>query len=388
MAPTAEQSSVLVAVLAPDVSSTGGIQRAVRALLQVLADLGLREQTAVLTVWQGHGWPEEGAGPPSAPRSGRVPYARQLAFVRDALAVARRRPRAMLICHPHLAPIGLIARRTFGVPYLVWCHGKEAWAPGRTVRAGLRGAKYVVAGSRYTADRVGEVAGLDRERLRVISYCLPPRSRPEATTGRDASPIILTAARLEKDETYKGIDTLIYAMPAIHRTIPEARLVVVGDGSDRARLERLAGMLDVADAVEFTGRIDDDQLRELYATATVFAMPSRFRLRPSPEGEGFGLVYIEAGAAGLPVVAGRGGGVGDAVIDGETGLMTDASDPTEVASAVTRLLGDRDLARRLGDAGRARAVDEFAFERFRSEFAELLGALIDELPSCAESSAS
>jgi glycosyltransferase involved in cell wall biosynthesis len=116
----------------------------------------------------------------------------------------------------------------------------------------------------------------------------------------------------------------------------------------------------------------DEQLAEAYATARIFAMPARHRLEPRPEGEGFGLVYLEAAAAGLPVVAGAGGGVEDAVEDGESGMLVDAHDVDAVADAIVRLLSDRSLARRMGERGRDLAAHNFSYETFRERIGELV----------------
>jgi phosphatidylinositol alpha-1,6-mannosyltransferase len=116
----------------------------------------------------------------------------------------------------------------------------------------------------------------------------------------------------------------------------------------------------------------------------VFALPSRLSVGPRAEGEGFGLVFVEAAAAGLPVVAGRGGAVDEVVEDGETGLLVDPRDANEVAAAVGRLLADPRMAARLGQAGRRRVVTEFTFERFRERMARLVGDLAETPLSTAE----
>jgi len=157
--------------------------------------------------------------------------------------------------------------------------------------------------------------------------------------------------------------------------VPDARLTVVGDGPDRDRLERIATCLGIDARVQFAGEVDDERLRLLYTTAGVFALPGRVRLQPAPEGEGFGLVFLEAAAAGLPVVAGRAGGAVDAVVDLHTGFLVDPEDSEAVAARLVELLEDPDLARRLGDMGRARVAKEFSFERF----AERLRAMVDRL---------
>jgi phosphatidylinositol alpha-1,6-mannosyltransferase len=186
----------------------------------------------------------------------------------------------------------------------------------------------------------------------------------------------LTVARLHPDHAYKGIDTLIEVWPQVVASVPDATLVVVGEGPDRARLERLAQDRGVAEAVTFTGRLSDEVLAEAYETAALFAMPGRHATGPGAQGEGFGVVYIEAGATGLPVMAGAGGGADDAVEHDVSGLVVDPSDHGAVAGAIVRVLTDADLARRLGEGGRRLAETRFSYQAFRAG----VQSLIDELP--------
>src|SRR5262249_52881604 len=142
---------------------------------------------------------------------------------------------------------------------------------------------------------------------------------------------VLCVARLDRDDMYKGVDMLLRAWPRVLEGSPDARLVVVGDGNDRPRLAGIAASVGVEAAVEFRRRVPDNELGELYRTATVFALPGRARMGPAPEGEGFGLVFIEAQAAGLPPIAGRAAGAMEALVDGETGLFVDPDDPEDIA---------------------------------------------------------
>jgi phosphatidylinositol alpha-1,6-mannosyltransferase len=156
------------------------------------------------------------------------------------------------------------------------------------------------------------------------------------------------------ENRYKGFDVMIRALPLVRTRVPDARWVVVGDGSLRSELEVLALSGGLSDCVMFAGALDDAGRDRWLDRADVFAMPSR--LEPgSWSGEGFGIAYLEAGVHGLPCVAGNVGGSVDAVIDGETGLLVDPTDHVAVADAIARLLLDPTLRLRLGAAGRARA---------------------------------
>jgi phosphatidyl-myo-inositol dimannoside synthase len=149
----------------------------------------------------------------------------------------------------------------------------------------------------------------------------------------------------------KGQDVLIRALPEVRRRVPGAVLLLVGGGPDAPRLHRLAAEHGVADAVVLTGSVPWEELPAHYDAGDVFAMPCRTR-HGGLEVEGLGIVFLEASATGLPVVAGRSGGSPDAVLDGRTGTVVDGRRVAEVAGAVADLLADQDRARAVGAAGR------------------------------------
>ena len=161
----------------------------------------------------------------------------------------------------------------------------------------------------------------------------------------------MVVSRLE--ERYKGHDVVLRALPLVRNSVPGAHLHVIGDGSLRGYLESLARSLGVADAVTFHGRVSDEARDEIVRRASVFAMLSR--LDALGRGEGFGIVFVEAGRLGLPVVAGGVAGALDAVVDGETGILVDPEDHVAAADAISALLSDPEFAARLGAAGRERA---------------------------------
>jgi phosphatidyl-myo-inositol dimannoside synthase len=172
--------------------------------------------------------------------------------------------------------------------------------------------------------------------------------------GLSDRPVIVCVSRLVPR---KGQDMLIRALPAIRRRVPDAALLIVSGGPYRSTLQKLAAGQDVV----FTGSVPWAELPAHFAAGDVFAMPCRTRNR-GLDVEGLGIVYLEASATGLPVVAGDSGGAPDAVREGETGFVVDGRDPGAIADRVAALLADRDLARRLGSAGRAWVETEWRWD--------------------------
>ncbi len=282
------------------------------------------------------------------------------------LTLYRRQHFGLIECGQAL-PFGVIAllfKRVYSIPYVIWSHGREILKPQQypilrgVLRAVLQEADLVVSNSERTRQSVIEL-GVLPDRVRVI---YPPVDTQRFHPNIDPSPvvarhnwqgkrIILTVGRLVRR---KGVDTVIRALPAILEAVPDMVYVIVGDGPDRRRLETVAQGLDIGDSVNFVGLVDDVILPAYYAACDVFVMVSR-SIPEAGEVEGFGIVYLEAGACGKPVVAGRSGGVAEAVQDGISGLLVDPSDVVAVRDAVIRILQDPALAARLGAGGRRRA---------------------------------
>jgi phosphatidylinositol alpha-1,6-mannosyltransferase len=157
----------------------------------------------------------------------------------------------------------------------------------------------------------------------------------------------------------KGQDMLIRALPTVKKKVPDAKLLIVSGGPDRDRLAKLAKGQE--DDVIFTGSVPWESLPEHYAAGDVYAMPCRTR-RQGLDVEGLGIVYLEASATGLPVVAGNSGGAPDAVLENETGYVVDGRDVPTIADRLVTLLKDRDLARKMGAAGRAWVEKEWRWD--------------------------
>ncbi|MGW0201232.1 glycosyltransferase family 4 protein, partial [Nonomuraea sp. NPDC003201] len=251
-------------------------------------------------------------------------------------------------------------------------HGHEAsWASAPGFRAVLRRigehADVVTYLGEYTRGRL--VAAVPPGKLvRLAPGVDVGQFRPDAPKaelGLDGRPVVVCVSRLVPR---KGQDQLIRAWPRVLRSVPGAVLLLVGGGPHRRTLERLAAGRE---SIRFTGTVPAASLPGYYAAADVFAMPCRTRWK-GVDVEGLGIVFLEASATGLPVVAGASGGAPDAVRPGETGLVVDGEDPGEVAQAIVELLTDPDKARKMGAGGRDWIARDWAWEHVAARFRALL----------------
>jgi len=259
-----------------------------------------------------------------------------------------------------LCRVALRVKALFGVPAGVLVHGNDILRARRDPRLvqALGRLDFVAANSSWTRRVVEEVTGR-REGVVTVNPFLDPDRFP-GVSGEEAAEVrgryapgarrvLLTAGRLvERKNHALVLDTL----PAVAERFPGTRYVIAGDGPFRARLEERAAALGVADLVCFAGFVSPGELEALYRAADLFVMPSR---ETDTDAEGFGIVFLEAGYFGLPVVGARSGGIPDAVIEGETGFLVDPESREELEEAIVRILGDDDLCRRMGEAGRAHA---------------------------------
>jgi phosphatidyl-myo-inositol dimannoside synthase len=304
------------------------------------------------------------------PRSS-IPRVSNLLLNAGALRDARSfRPDVILSVHIVTAPAARVVQAIARVPFVQYAHADEVPERPRLSRLAVARATAVIAVSKYTRQLAIE-AGADPGRVERIppGVDLPP----PRTASRSESPIVVTLARLT--DRYKGHDVMIRALPRIRESVPDVRWVVVGDGPLREELVELARDGGVSDCVEFTGSVSDSERDAWLDRAHVFAMPSRLPVR-GQGGEGFGIVYLEAGAHSLPVVAGNVAGALDAVVDGETGLLVDPTSPGAVSDAISGLLLDPERADTLGRAGAARAA-EFAWPKIAARVENLLLRIVN-----------
>jgi len=261
---------------------------------------------------------------------------------------------------------------------IICTHGIEVWEPlARMRRSALRGANVVLAPSKYTAEHVAAVQRVATKKIRVLPWALDPQFETLASSGaKSAAPanfpvghVVLTVGRWRADERYKGMDTLITALPRLLPRWPELQLVAVGDGDDRAWLEDLAEETGVDRHVHFLQGLNYQELAACYGHCEMFALPSR--------GEGFGLVYLEAMACGKPVIGGAHGGAPEVIEDGKTGYLVPHGDAAQLAIAMETLLADATLREEMGRRGKQRVENEFRFNVFSKSFRKILRELCE-----------
>ncbi|MEX2164533.1 MAG: glycosyltransferase family 4 protein [Sulfuricaulis sp.] len=247
----------------------------------------------------------------------------------------------IVICgHLNLLPLAWLVSSAKRCPLLVIVHGIEAWRPHQSllVRQLIGRVDHVAAVSRFTAERLAAWAGLRTDHVRILPNCVdlavfsprPRNARIARAFGLDGRRVLLTVGRLAGKDRFKGFDEVMEVLPVLTREISELTYVIVGDGEDRARLERKAMELGVVDHVVFTGYVTEEEKLDFYALADAYVMPSR--------GEGFGIVFLEAMACGVPVIGSASDGSREALLDGELGLLVDPDDPDALLQAIREAL--------------------------------------------------
>lgn len=283
------------------------------------------------------------------------------------------------------APLGLLApalRRAGAGRIVATTHGHEAgWAQLPLARQTLRrigdGVDVLTYLGEYTRGRLERALSasaqgrLERLAPGVDATFFKPGAGGDVVRqelGLADRQVIVCVSRLVPR---KGQDVLLRALPAVLRSVPDAALLIVGDGPDRKRLEAITDREGLRAAVRFTGPVAWADLPAYYDAGQVFAMPCRTRRR-GLDVEGLGIVYLEASATGLPVVAGRSGGAPDAVILGETGQLVDGRDVAAVAGSIVSLLRDPAMAAAMGAAGRAWVERDWTWDASAARLAGML----------------
>jgi phosphatidyl-myo-inositol dimannoside synthase len=270
--------------------------------------------------------------------------------------------------HVSLSPLALVAKR-FNPKAKI---GMAAYgidvsrSLSKLERQALKQTDVVLAISEYTKREVAKHQAIPANRITIFPCTLDPYwdISPYEPAKQQELPVILTVARLTKEDSYKGIDNVIRSLPTIVREAGPVEYRVVGSGDDLPRLRNLASEVGVAKYVNFVGSVADEELRKHYERCSLFVMPSN--------NEGFGIVFLEAMAYGKPVIGGAHGGTPTVVKDGETGFLVENDDLEEIARSITRLLQDEKLREKFGRAGHERLLNEFTFARFERNLQTVL----------------
>ncbi len=316
-----------------------------------------------------------------------------------------RREKVEVLWAGEILPSGTVVyalSKLLRLPYIVSCHGKDILQASKVrrrkkmARKILNGAKSVTVNSRYTG-RLVKKLGIEDGKIKVvypgIDYKnIPPNKQFERFTDSEGgSPIgrktlkhknnnikeefikkynlrdkkiILSVGRLVKR---KGFDKVIEAMPQVAAKVPEAVYLIAGSGPNEKKLKELGSKMP--EQIKFLGRVSEEEKWALLELSDVFIMPAR---ENNEDVEGFGIVYLEAGLVGKPVVAGKAGGAKEAVVDKQTGLLVNPESVDEISRALVELLNNQQLAGKLGRAGQQRAREQFGWEKVGGEFREII----------------
>lgn len=360
-------SLAVLALVTDAFGGKGGIAQYNRDFLSLLAEAGSGEITVLPRLAA-----DAAKTPPRIVQ--KPPRPRPVSYALHAFALALTRKVDVVFCgHLYLVTLAWLVARLKGAKLVVQAHGIDAWSrPSRLRRRACESADMILCVSRYTRARVLDWAAVIPERVLVIANTVDARFRPgdgEAGDGEAAQEalglrgkrILLTVGRMDSRERYKGQDRVIEALPKLLGDGHDVAYVIVGDGDDRLRLERLARDKGMTERVHFVGDMDQDELVAIYRAADLFVMPS--------SGEGFGISYLEAMASGTPALGLDRGGARDALADGELGMIAAEAD---LAEAIAGLLG-RPLPNRQALAAAVRA-------RFgRDNFAASIRHLVERL---------
>jgi glycosyltransferase involved in cell wall biosynthesis len=326
----------LLALVTDAYGGRGGIAKFNRDLLAALCSHPACDEVVALprVIYEEFGALPHGLTHVAASARGKTHYVAHLA------RVATREKFAGVICgHLNLLSAAALVARHQRIPLLQIVHGVEAWRPRSALQRVLaRQVDLFVSVSKFTKQRFVAWSGVSPERGVVVPNCIdaslygvsPKRSDLVARYGLEGRTVVLTLGRLLASERYKGIDEVIELLPALTASIPSITYVIAGDGDDRRRLQEKALALGVGERVVFTGYVPEREKADHFRLADVFVMPGR--------GEGFGIVYLEALACGVPVVASAADASQEVVEDNAFGFIAHPDRPEEIATGIRRAL--------------------------------------------------
>ena len=352
-------------LLAPEMfAGEGGITRILRLYLKALCELAGSGDSVRFVALNDTVVDSEALRPYSGSRlvEWRACGRNKLAFSRAALRMGIKSD--IIVCgHIRQLPLAWAASKLRPkLSYYLVAHGIEVWRPFTFLeRRALKGARCIWCVSEYTRRQLLDRCRIPQERTAILPNALDPFFDPVLPLPEaEDNPLILTISRISVTDSYKGIEHLIEAMPAVRAEIPEARLRIVGRGDGLAGLQGLTRGLNLSDAVEFAGYRSDSELRGDFAHCRLFALPS--------QKEGFGLVYLEAMAHGRPCLGALSGGTPEVITD-DSGVLVMYGDVPGIAAAIVNSLRRRWSAESIMEHARL-----FSYSRFKERFAALLSA--------------
>lgn len=291
----------------------------------------------------------------------------------------RHPPNLIISTHLNFTPVAYWLKKLTGTPYWTVAHGVDAWnIQNSTIQKALHHADLILAVSHYTRNRLLNEQNLKPEKVVVLPNTFDAQKfnigpKPEYLLARyqlnSNQPIILTVARLDQTEQYKGYDKILEALPKIKEKLPNIHYILVGKGDDTARVQELIKSLNLQADVTLTGFIPDSELADHYNLCDLFAMPSK--------GEGFGIVYLEALACGKPIVGGNQDGAIDAICQGKLGLLVDPDNINQMADLFIKTLQrtcEHPLIYKPLEL-RSQVIEKFGFDSFKNQLFKYLEEL-------------
>jgi asparagine synthase (glutamine-hydrolysing) len=353
--------------LLPDIYSTkGGISVYNQNLLRAVGEVFPGSELRVISV-------NDKAMDSKAPVQGRVHFKgcgpRSSILLKTRVVFASlaealwHRPDLVISGHINLAPLTLLLSAVCSTDTALLAYGIEAWNPKPALRWAARQIQRVFPISHFTAGRMANW-GIKPDRMRLLHVTVDGEVFRPIRRARTGGPVLLTVARLDYSEAYKGVDQVLRALRLVRTHHPDVRYVIAGNGDDVPRLKALAREVGVGDCVDFRGFVPDEALPALYGEADLFVMPS--------QKEGFGIVFLEALASGVPVIAGTGDGSEDAVLQGRAGVLVDPETPGQLVESICKFLDGR-VDGNLRDPARLRrlTLDHYGFDPFRERIHDL-----------------
>ena len=308
---------------------------------------------------------------------GRVPpHLRTPIFATEIVRQAIwQSPNLVIATHINFTQAAYLLKRFKGIPYWGVVHGVDAWNIERpALKTALKHAQKIISVSNYTRDRLLKEQNLDPGKVVILPNTFDERRfqispKPQYLLKRyglnETDSIILTVARLDSSEKYKGYDQIIQALPTVSREISNVHYILVGKGNDRDRIQELITQLNLEQRVTLAGFIPDEELPDHYNLCDVFAMPSK--------GEGFGIVYLEALACGKPTLGGNQDGAIDALCQGELGALVDPDNIEQIAGILIRIF-HRNYSHPImynPQMLRQKVIEKYGFDRFKQTVSKI-----------------